>query len=134
MKGYVNVPRQDLLSAIIGFQMKKDSGAEIRGEAIARFYEKNYVNGSWFTRWRYKDKTPYQFAIANIGMYESFDDLFYEVLDEKELDLLTWYCYIDNRRADPLIALYKAGYEDDVLVDQDMAKFINHYKDYLESV
>lgn len=41
MKGFVRVYKQDLMAAIIGFEMRLDAGKAIRDKGINLFYERN---------------------------------------------------------------------------------------------
>lgn len=136
MKGYVKVDRVDLLSAIIGFDLKYDSAKHIRDKGIQLYYEKHYTNGSWFTRWLNRNKTQIDFVRSRIGTFGTWTDVVYEVLTSEEGDEVEWWCWTSKSDVDSLKALYNAGGtgHDYVLVDNVMASCIVKYKNYLESV
>lgn len=134
MKGYVTVQREDLLSAIIGFCMRYDNAKEILRRGVNLYYEKHYVNGSWWKRFGNHKLTAKQFARKNIPPFCTWDELLYEVLNEKETDEVAWFSYTSESAIEPLKALYKASDCLSVInVDNDMAKFIVKHKNYLEN-
>lgn len=134
MKGYAQVARSDAFSAVIGFEVRMDLAKEIRDKGVKLYYEKHYVNGSWWKRLGHKNETPHQYVRSLMGFCQSWDEILHEVLDDKEVEELAWWCFMPLSKADPLRALIKATTEETIFVDSDMAKFINKYKEWLECV
>lgn len=136
MKGYVKVDRTDLLSAIIGFEIRYDVGKDMRDKGIRLYYEKHYTNGSWFTQWWNRNKTQTDFVRSRMCAFGTWTDVIHEVLTSEECDEVDWWCWTTKSSIDSLKALYNAGGtgHDYVLVDNEMAAQITKYKEYLESV
>lgn len=134
MKGFVRIPKQDAFSAIIGFELEYDRGREIRDKGFNLFYEKYYTKGSKWTKFWNRDKTPMEFVRGQSNMFGSWADTLHVVLSEEETEHLHWWCFTSKSKFDPIRALYKSGYEETMLVDQDMALVINKYKDILENM
>ena len=132
MKGFTEVDRVDLLSAIIGFELRYDEAKSIRDKGIKLYYEKHYTNGSWWSRLGNGKKTPDEFARSRIPTFHSWADILHEVLNKKEVNEVQWWCWTVKSKVDPLKALYKAS-SDKVLINEEMAQFVNEYKDYLEN-
>lgn len=135
MKGFVYVSEYDAQSAIDGFAKKLSDGRALRDEGIRRYHEKNYTLATKnkrfsYTRWKYKDLTPMQFAkkhSPNGAFWGTWADILHTVLTEEELDLLYWWSYIDKDKTNGLKALLSTSVDGKILVDQDMAQFINNY-------
>lgn len=62
MKGFVRVYKSDLLAAIIGFEMRLDTGKEIRDKGIKLFYDKKYNEMNRFNKWLYRNHSAIQFT------------------------------------------------------------------------
>lgn len=134
MKGFVKVDRCDVLSAIIGFGMKNDFAKDARKKGILAYYEKNYVNGSWFTRQWYKGLKPTQFIYRKTGGWFIYSSYLKEFLTEDEFDLVNWSNTTSANLIEPLKSLYNASKlrDDSILIDNEMAAIVNEYKKYLE--
>lgn len=134
MKGFVKVDRCDVLSAIIGFGMKNDFAKDSRKKGILAYYEKHYVNGSWFTRQWYKGLTPSQFIYQKTGNWFIYAHYLNDFLTQDELDLVNWLNITSSNLIEPLKALYNASKlrDDSILIDNEMATVLTEYKTYLE--
>lgn len=133
MKGYVTLQREDLLAAIIGFGMRYDNAKEILRKGVNLYYEKHYVNGSWWKRFGNHKLTAKQFSRKYVPPFCTWDDLLFEVLDENDTNEVAWWCYTHEDKVNQLKALYKASDCLSVInVDDEMAEFIVTYKNYLE--
>lgn len=138
MKGYVYVSEYDAQSAIEGFTKKLSDGRKLRDEGIRRYHQKNYTLATMnkrfsYTRWKYKDLTPMQFAKMHSpsgAFWGTWADILQSVLTEVEWDLLHWWSWIDKDKANGLKSLLATSVDGKILVDQDMAQFINKYGDY----
>lgn len=130
MKGYVKVTNQQLQEAISGFGRRYAEGKVIRDKGIALYYEKNFVNGSWLTRFLNRNRTPMQFARNNIGMFGNWDDVLHEVLDVEESNTLHWWCWTHVDKANPLKAMLSQSADGTALVDNEMAAQIELWRDY----
>lgn len=134
MKGFVRVYKSDLLSAIIGFELRLDAGKEIRDKGINLYYDFKYKNMNAFGNWWYRNHSAIQFARDDMCAFGRWPDLLHVVLTKEECDELEWWCWTHKSKVDPLKALYKATIDDHALVDQDMAAFITTHKNYLEGL
>lgn len=134
MKGFAKVQRSDLMSAIIGFEMRLDEALKIRNKGIDLYYAKNYPKLNPISRWLKRGISKYDFARERIGLFGSWSEVLYTVLTTDETNEVHWWGYRLKSDADPIRALYKATSEDHVLVDQDMANFIVYHKNYLEGL
>jgi hypothetical protein len=134
MKGFVKVDKSDLLSAIIGFELRLEDGKKIRDKGIKDFYGLNYNTSGALYKWLHRNTSPHEFAINHMDFCDNWSDVLHSVLSAEEIEELEWWCWTHKDKADPVKALYKAAMEDGVLVDQDMANFINKHKHYMESV
>lgn len=136
MKGYVKVERVDLLSAIIGFEMRYDAAKDTRDKGIKLFYEKHYTNGGRFNRWWNRNKSQIDFVRERCGAFGTWTDAIDEVLTREECKEVDWWCWTNKSDTEPLKALYNAGgvCNDYVLVDNEMASLITKYKTYLENI
>lgn len=137
MKGFTTVSTSSVQSAIEGFANKLVDGRAIRDEGIRRYYEINYTLASKnkrfsYTRWKYKSSTPMEFARKHSpsgAFWGTWADILHTVLNDDEFDLLNWWSWIDKDRTDGLKALINTSQDGKILVDQDMAQFINKYGD-----
>lgn len=134
MKGYVNIRKQDAFCAIIGFEVEYERGKEVKDKGIELFYEKHYTNGSRWTKYWNRHKTPSGFVRSHSTMFGSWAETLHVVLSKEDTELLHWWCWTNKSKIDPIKALYHAGDDDTMLVDQDMASVINKYKDILENM
>jgi hypothetical protein len=130
LKGFVHVSEYAAQSAIEGFAKKLVDGRALRDNAVQRYYIKYYEAGSWYTKWRYKGITPMEFARKHSpsgAFWGTWADILHTVLNDDEFDLLNWWSWIDKDRTDGLKALINTSQDGKILVDQDMAQFINKY-------
>ena len=130
MKGYTNVSVADIKSALTNWRDKYNQGEVIRDKGIDLYYEKHYTNGSWFTKFSSKRKTPDEFTRKRIQMFGRWDEVLWEVLDKDELEILEMWIY--NRHKDAYIAvksLMNASEEGDILLDDQLCWFVNKYKE-----
>lgn len=134
MKGYVKIDKADALAAIIGFELELARGKEVLQKGIDLYYEKFYTNGSKWTKFWNKNKTPKQFARQRISSWGSWDDVLDKVLTKEENELVYWSCRTRDYSFDPIRALCKASTDGTMLIDNEMAAKINKYKDILESM
>lgn len=134
MKGFVRVYKEDLMAAIIGFEMRLDAGKEIRDKGIKLFYDKRFSEMNRFNKWLYRNHSAVQFACDKMSAWDRWSDLLHEVLTQEETDELEWWCWTHKSKVNAVKALYKATADDYALVDQDMAAFITTHKNYLEGV
>lgn len=134
MKGFVRVYKQDLMAAIIGFEMRLDVGKAIRDKGINLFYEKKYNEMNRFMRWLYRNHSAIRFTRDQMAAFDQWADVLHVVLTPEETDELEWWCWTHSSKVDAVKALYKATVDDYALVDQDMAKFITEHKNYLEGL
>lgn len=132
MKGFVKVDRTDALSAIIGFEVRYKFGGELLNKGIELYYDKKFKEQSRITQWWNRHLTKRQFARKQYNTWGTWSDILYIVLTSEECDELDWWCWTHKSDVNPIKSLYKASCEEYILVDQDMAAFINKYKDYLE--
>lgn len=132
MKGFAKVQRSDLMSAIIGFEMRLDEALKIRNKGIDLYYVENYPKLNPISRWLKRDMSKYNFARERIGLFGSWSEVLHTVLTDEDTNEVHWWCYRLKSDANPIRALYDSTSEDHVLVDQDMASFIVHHKNYLE--
>lgn len=133
MKGYVNVPRTDLLAAIIGFELRYDAAKELRDKGIRLFYEKHFTNSGRFNRWWNRKKSMTEFARSRMCAFDRWSDVLHEVLTREETDEVDWWCWTHKSEINPLRELYKASSpHDSILIDESMATVINKYKEHLE--
>lgn len=133
MKGYTEVDRVDLLSAIIGFGIRYDEAKRLQDVAILNYYDKHYVNGTWWSRLGNSKKTPREFVRGRIQSFGIMLDVLQDVVNKKEWDELYWFTWASRDNVKPVKALYDAS-SDKVLIDQDMANFVVQYKNYLENL
>jgi len=130
MKGYTNVSVADIKSALTNWRDKYDQGEVIRDKGIELYYDKYYTNGSWFTKFSSKNKTPYEFARKRIQMFGSWDEILHEVLEKEEIETLVFWCY--DRHIDAYVAikaLMNASEVGDILLDDQLCWFVNKYKE-----
>lgn len=130
MKGYVKVTNQQLNEAIIGFEKQYEKGKKLLDKGIELYYIKNYVGGSWLTRFMNRKKTPKQFASKACGVFGSWDDVLYVVLNKEETEVLSWWCWTTANEINPLKALVSQSSDGVALVDQEMAAIIKKYRSY----
>lgn len=130
MKGYVRVTVAQLEEAVTGFQTRYRKGTELLEQGINRYYEKNYTNGSWLTKYFNKHKTPRQFARDRIAAFSNWDDLLWPFLSTEEAELLTWWCWTRESNLDSFKSMIAESSDGFALVDGDMVKQINLYRSY----
>jgi len=127
VKGYVNVELSQLQEAILGYEEKRVEGKNLRDKGIDLFYEKYYVNGSYLTKMLNRNKTKMQFARSRLGPFSSWDDLLFEVLSDEEMNKLSWWVYNNtDYKIRPLKSLSSQCSTGFVLVDHEMASFIEN--------
>lgn len=130
MKGFVKVDRSDILSAIIGFGVKKDFAKDARKKGILAYYEKHYVNGGWFHKFWYKGLKPNQYIYKKTGGWFIYATYLKEFLTDDEFNLVNWCNTTPSYLIEPLKALYNASNSrhHPILIDNEMAALLTEYK------
>lgn len=134
MKGFVRVYKQDLMAAIIGFEMRLDAGKVIRDEAIIRYYDKYFPKQMPWNRWLNRNQSKHNFVRGCIGSFGTWLEVLDPVLTSDQYNELNWWQWTHASKANAVKALYKATMDEYALVDQDMAEFVTEHKNYLEGL
>lgn len=132
MKGYVKVEISQVQEAIEGFTLRYNQGKLLCEDGAKRYHKKFYTeNGSWYTKWKNKDKTPKEFTRSKIPPWHSWDDVLWEVMDTEEIHKVSFYCRYSLSALDGPKAMVEESCDGFALVDSEMAKAINTYRSYL---
>lgn len=134
MKGYVKVSDERLLAASIGFELRYDAGKAILEKGISDYYEKEYVGGSWLTRYFNRKKSKREFARSRTSAFGSWTDVLFTVLTGEERDELEWWCWTHKSEFEPIKVLYKLSVDGFAIVDNEMAEKIKFYENYLKEI
>lgn len=130
MKGFVEVDRSVVEQALFNFKKKREEGSEVLDSAIKEFYSKYYIQGSSFHRWWNRKHTPDSYALNQIPLFGYYSEVMYDVMSGTERRLLQWWELGTGRaEANACSALLKASSIPTLLLDQDLCKFVNEYKE-----
>lgn len=128
MKGFTKVEVSKANKAIDDFLYILKKGKQFVNVGALRFHDRYYVAGGWYTKWRYKGYSEKAFLLAKRGgLFVDYAEMLQFVLDEDELEAVNFYCNNSPYAIEGLKSLCELSLDGTILVDQDMAKFINQF-------
>jgi len=132
VKGYTEVRKEVASLAVDNFRTMCKTGELVRDCAIYEYHNKHYKGGSKFHQWWYRKDTPKEYVLRKVGAWGEWSNVLYNVMDEKQLNLLErWENRMWRREeARQVEALVNASNSDRIYVGEELARFINSYKDW----
>lgn len=93
------------------------------------YYAKHYTNGSRWTKFFNKKKTPSEFVRNRVPMFQTWSYVLNEVLTEEQVKLLDMWNWSRHKEEYVAIkALLNAAESGDILLDNELCWFVNKYK------
>lgn len=130
MKGYTTITVDDAKSALAVNAERKEKAQKLRSDGIARYYKKFYTDeAGWYTRWRHKNSSDIEFCHSRMGAFDRWADLLHVVLTREETDLVDWLDWgAGSRYAEKLERLAGASSSGSIMIDDELCKFVNKYR------
>jgi hypothetical protein len=129
MKGYTRVGVEKAMSARSAYLKWEQDTKKLVEQKIVEYRDQEYPKLWVVSRWLRKNQTPKQFLLDDLKMFDDYSDKLYKVCTGEECSQIYKWCWCSSTNAisATIRKLCNASSDGWILVDQDIAGFIEEY-------